>query len=203
MWIEPADSDRYVGQQPVFLPYFYYQAAKAVYPGTQRFGSWYSTPKAGECKGGSALGKDGCTWRMMPRARVVWGADLLSRGWNATYVHHWPLHEFGYNTTAQCLHNAPIMNESYAAMDGWVDADSACASAAVDGAPLKADDATAPPPAASVTLDDAPCAAQVACNTSQWAAWHCSECREGAAGPTDCLGACTSGFMFKEEFGAW
>ena len=51
--------------------------------------------------------------------------------------------------------------------------------------------------------DDGPCAAQVACNKSQWAAWHCSECRQGAAGPTDCLGACTSGFMFKEEFGAW
>lgn len=129
MWTEPAGSDRFIGQQPVFLPYFYYQAPKPTYPGTRRFGSWYSTPKMGECKGGSTLGTNGCTWRLLPRARVVWGAELLARGWNATYVRHWPLHEFGYNTTDQCLHNAPIFRESYAAMDGWVDAESACAMA--------------------------------------------------------------------------
>eukprot|EP00937_MAST-01D_sp_MAST-1D-sp2_P006342 g6342.t1 len=126
-WTEPTDAARFVGMQQVFLPYFYYQAPRDSYPGTQRFGTWYSTPKAGECTAGRALGEGGCTWRVRPRARVVWGRELLHRGWNATYVSHWPLHRVGVNTSAQCLHNAPVLQASFASMDGWVEADSACA----------------------------------------------------------------------------
>jgi len=126
-WTQPADSGRFVGMQQVALPYFFYQAPRDAYPGTQRFGSWYSTPKGGECTGGRALGEGNCTWRALPRARVVWGRDLLERGWNDTYVAHWPLHTLGVNTTAQCLHNAPVLQASFASMDGWVDADSSCA----------------------------------------------------------------------------
>ena len=41
---------------------------------------WYSTPRAGECSEGVALGTGGCTWRRRPLAWVLWLRDLLARG---------------------------------------------------------------------------------------------------------------------------
>ena len=46
-----------------------------------------------------------------------------------------------------------------------------------------------------------PCAAKRNCTAKQAHDWHCSVCRVGAAGPTDCLGGCERGFMFHREFG--
>ena len=34
-------------------------------------GWWYSTPSAGECAAGAALGTDGCTWRTVSQPKTV------------------------------------------------------------------------------------------------------------------------------------
>lgn len=45
------------------------------------------------------------------------------------------------------------------------------------------------------------CAAKTACTAKQSRDWHCTACRVGAAGPSDCMGGCGAGFTFREEFG--
>ena len=130
-WTVHHDSSRYVGRQAVFLPYFYYQKPLDTYQGNRPFGFWYSTPKAGRCTEEQQLGEAGCTWKAMPRARTLWGSDLLSIGWNATFTRHWPLHNVsGMNTTGQGLHNLPILRQAFATLSGTVAAgDAACEAA--------------------------------------------------------------------------
>jgi hypothetical protein len=134
-WTLPNASITIVGAQSVWLPYFYYQrprppvrgeAAASAYPGVRPFGEWYSLPRAGECAEGKPLGHSGCTWRRLPRARIVWGSELLKLGWNATYIPHWPLHDVGHNTTDQCLQNEPVLHEAFAALTAHVGAAAPC-----------------------------------------------------------------------------
>jgi hypothetical protein len=37
------------------------------------------------CKEGESLGTNGCTWRRLPTARMIYGRDLLASGWNRNY----------------------------------------------------------------------------------------------------------------------
>ena len=46
----------------------------------------YHFPRGGECAEGVRLGTGGCTWRRLPSARMLYGADLLAVGWNRTFV---------------------------------------------------------------------------------------------------------------------
>lgn len=125
-WTLPSDSTQFVGRQQLWLPYFYYQRPRDTYPDTIPFGLWYSTPKAGECREDQELGNGGCTWKRHARARVIWGEQLLQLGWNATYVKHWPLHEYGHNNTEQCLQNAPLFNAAFSQLSRLVAASPAC-----------------------------------------------------------------------------
>ena len=43
------------------------------------FGWWYSTPSAGECAVGEAVGAN-CTWRALPEARILYLSDLMEGG---------------------------------------------------------------------------------------------------------------------------
>ena len=47
-------------------------------------GDFLSFPKAGACAEGEALGDGGCVWKRLPRARVLYGADLLAAGYNTS-----------------------------------------------------------------------------------------------------------------------
>jgi len=115
-WSTPNRSDYYVGAMPTWLPYFYYQTPAAAYPGAVRFGANYATPRKGECLQDATVGDGGCTWLRAPAARVVWGADLLQRGWNRTAVQHWPLHRYGPNTSRQILTNLPVFKAAFAGL---------------------------------------------------------------------------------------
>lgn len=129
-WTVHLESSRFVGRQPVYLPYFFYQQPLPAYPGTAPFGFWYSTPKAGQCSEEQRLGDQGCTWKRHPRARTLWGSDLLRLGWNATFTRHWPLHNVSsMNTTGQGLHNLPLLRDAFASLSHAVaEPDPACAS---------------------------------------------------------------------------
>eukprot|EP00038_Savillea_parva_P028707 m.66612 g.66612 ORF g.66612 m.66612 type:complete len:300 (+) comp8371_c0_seq2:191-1090(+) len=107
-WSTPNASDYYVGAMPTWLPYFYFQTPAETYPGAVRFGINYATPKKGECSQDAPVGQGGCTWRRDAAATVIWGNDLLNRGWNRTAVNHWPLRMHGPNTTQQILSNLPV-----------------------------------------------------------------------------------------------
>jgi hypothetical protein len=115
-WTVSHASELFVGSERVYLPYFYYQEQlqSHEYAGIRSFGAWFSTPSKGRCGEDQALGTDGCTWKRSPRARVVYGDELLARGWNATHVNHWPLHKVAHNNTRQCLTNLPIMVAAFA-----------------------------------------------------------------------------------------
>jgi hypothetical protein len=119
-WAVPAAARRFVGAMPVYAPYFYYQYPLSEYPRSTLFGRNYATPKPGACAEGEPIGggATGCTWRRAPTARIVWGSELLRRGWNNTAVDHWPLHRYGPNQSAQLAHNLPIFAGAFDALQG-------------------------------------------------------------------------------------
>jgi hypothetical protein len=41
-------------------------------------------------------------------------------GWNATDFEHWPLHEYGPNTTAQVLQNLPVFKAAVRELDAHI-----------------------------------------------------------------------------------
>ena len=51
-------------------------------------GSFLSFPKLGACSETQALGHAGCKWKRLPRSRMLYGADLLSAGYNTSQVFH-------------------------------------------------------------------------------------------------------------------
>lgn len=55
--------------------------------------------------------------------------------------------------------------------------------------------------AAATPAPPPPCAPKQACTAKQSHDWHCSVCKEGATGPTDCMGSCVAGYSFRKEFG--
>ena len=77
----------HVGRAPVYLPYVAYNVVPAnAYPGQKESGFNYHFPKAGRCPEGVDIGTDGCTWRRLPRARLLYGQDLLDSGWDNHFV---------------------------------------------------------------------------------------------------------------------
>jgi hypothetical protein len=104
---------RLEGAMPAWLPYFYYQLPRDSYPDATRIGDNWSTPKNGSCAEGMNVGDNRCTWRRQPFAKVIFGQQLLDKGWNNTVVQHWPLHEFGPNTTQQYETNQPVFDVNH------------------------------------------------------------------------------------------
>ncbi|EGD75730.1 hypothetical protein PTSG_07846 [Salpingoeca rosetta] len=77
-------SARYVGISPVLLPYGFWldKAPPSSYPVSVNCGDNFSTPRMGSCGLTQSLGENGCTWRMLPRVRMLFGPDLMHAGWN-------------------------------------------------------------------------------------------------------------------------
>lgn len=119
-WEISAKSARFVGRMPTWIPYFYFQTPRGTYPGARQNGDNWSTPKNGSCPDGAALGDGGCSWRRLPAAAVIAGAELLALGWNATAVSHWPLREYGPNTTEQYATNLPVFKAAWARLGALV-----------------------------------------------------------------------------------
>ena len=77
----------HVGRAPVYLPYVGNELKPTRhYPASILGGYNYHFPRGGECAEGAGLGTDGCTWRRLPAARLLYGCDLLVSGWNRTFV---------------------------------------------------------------------------------------------------------------------
>ena len=55
-------------------------AGKALTPYPPGIGAWYSTPAQGECLDGASLGEGGCTFKVLPRATIGYGAQFVARG---------------------------------------------------------------------------------------------------------------------------
>ena len=83
-WNISNTSALYIGAATVWEPYFYYQLPKNEYPGTHIAGLWYSTPSGGACSEEASVGDNGCTWKRHARAEAIFGAQLMSAGWNNT-----------------------------------------------------------------------------------------------------------------------
>ena len=84
-------------------------------------GADFSTPKAGECKPGQALGdplKGGCTWRASPVVDVIYGAvDLRPHSWQFAPGEgsHYP--RFPDNTTVITLANIEVFKQAWVRHD--------------------------------------------------------------------------------------
>ena len=77
---------KYVGRAPVYLPYVAYKLIPANSYIQKASGFNYHFPKDGMCPEGVAVGTNGCTWRRLPRARMLYGQDLLDHGWDTSFV---------------------------------------------------------------------------------------------------------------------
>ena len=67
------------------------------------------------------LGDDGCTWKRLPGSRMLYGADLLAAGWNASLQDS----GFGSDTTIEEeLHetykNVAAFGVALERLDDWV-----------------------------------------------------------------------------------
>lgn len=77
--------------------------------------------RAGACNETSVLGERGCTWKRLPAARVLFGADLLAAGWNASLQDS----GFGSGVTVQeelraTYKNVAAFNDAVTSLDEWV-----------------------------------------------------------------------------------
>jgi len=79
-------STSYVGRAPVYMPYVGVKMEPAETYTNIASGHNYHFPKGGACAEGAALGENGCTWRRLPAARMLYGADLLAAGWDRAFV---------------------------------------------------------------------------------------------------------------------
>ena len=90
-------SNLYPGRAPVILPYLWYVRQDAdyashpfeKYPVSVPSGWNYAWPRNGSCAESQPLGSS-CKWKRTPTARVFWGADLQSAGWNFSFVQDTP-----------------------------------------------------------------------------------------------------------------
>jgi len=83
---EEAPMANYVGRSKVFLPYYRYKDPMEEYPISILAGDNLSFPRKRGCKEDQTLGDGGCTWKRTPFSRMLYGQDLLAKGWNATPV---------------------------------------------------------------------------------------------------------------------
>ena len=54
-----------------------------------RHGADHSFPKQSACGFAQELGDGGCTWKAELGVRMIYGGDLLARGWNVSRVSLW------------------------------------------------------------------------------------------------------------------
>jgi len=83
---DEAPMANYVGRSKVFMPYYRYPDPLDTYPLSVLVGDNLSFPRKRACDESQALGEGGCTWKRTSRARMLYGADLLAKGWNTTTV---------------------------------------------------------------------------------------------------------------------
>ena len=102
-------SARFVGKSAVYLPYTFYTTPRESWPATDNssVGDNFSTPKNGSCAEGAKLGDAGCTWKRLPRARIMYYGDLLEAGWDASLPHDTP------ESSSGSLHNIASMKDSW------------------------------------------------------------------------------------------
>eukprot|EP00931_Biecheleriopsis_adriatica_P017522 TRINITY_DN12546_c0_g1_i2.p1 TRINITY_DN12546_c0_g1~~TRINITY_DN12546_c0_g1_i2.p1 ORF type:complete len:400 (-),score=43.34 TRINITY_DN12546_c0_g1_i2:190-1389(-) len=78
---------RHVGRMPVWLPYVGVKMNPWIEGNVQvQSGYNYHFPVGGACQEGEEIGAGACTWRRLPLARMLYGADLLDHGWDLQFV---------------------------------------------------------------------------------------------------------------------
>eukprot|EP01065_Artemidia_motanka_P044843 TRINITY_DN6446_c0_g1_i1.p1 TRINITY_DN6446_c0_g1~~TRINITY_DN6446_c0_g1_i1.p1 ORF type:complete len:389 (+),score=24.83 TRINITY_DN6446_c0_g1_i1:110-1276(+) len=121
-YVVPARSGTHIGRAPVMKPFFYYQRPRESYPVTGVIGENFALPRGGECVNGEEIGTGGCTWRRLPRARVLWGDRLLRHGWNNTEQRFWPLREHGPNITSRIEQNSVAFDSAWRSVSALMQA---------------------------------------------------------------------------------
>jgi len=111
-------SRSHVGRAPVWLPYVGVEMAPWV-PGAVQFPSGYNYhfPREGACGEGESVGTNGCTWRRLPRARMVYGDDLILHGWDTAFVP-----DTAENQT-HTRRNAEVFKTAFEGLDAFVQPD--------------------------------------------------------------------------------
>ena len=74
----------------------------------------YHFPRGGACADGQPLGTNGCTWRMLPLARMLYGEDLINAGWDRKFVPDTP------TNVSHTLANVGAFSRAAAALDRLV-----------------------------------------------------------------------------------
>jgi hypothetical protein len=84
-----ADSRRYVGNNPIPLPWLWGPADSGGSSEPDKpFGHWFSTPRESECLVGTPFGTvpPRCTWQQKPQAWVMFTKDLIALGYDGNTV---------------------------------------------------------------------------------------------------------------------
>ena len=114
-------SQRYVGMQPVIYPWFkdsrYVspddEQATAEKPELKEWGRWFHFPRGGRCNETQRVGDGaggGCTWRRLPRARVIKIQDVFDAGINRTLPPPERPNDVDY---AQPVQNSPLLQAAF------------------------------------------------------------------------------------------
>ena len=75
-----------IGRAPVYLPYVGVKMEPRHNYTSIPSGHNYHFPRDGACHEGEPLGTNGCTWRRISAARMLYGEDLLAAGWDRAFV---------------------------------------------------------------------------------------------------------------------
>ena len=118
--LDDSPTANFVGRAPVYLPYGPPPGpwiAPPSYPVSKRCGNNFSLLKRRSCAEGKPLGTGGCTWRRMPLARIMYGAELTAAGWREAEPHG---HRNNTNATDATLANAVVLEKMFAG-DEWME----------------------------------------------------------------------------------
>ena len=118
--LDDSPTANFVGRAPVYLPYGPPPGpwiAPPSYPVSKRCGNNFSLLKRRSCAEGKPLGTGGCTWRRMPLARIMYGAELTAAGWREAEPHG---HRNSTNATDATLANAAVLEKVFAG-DEWME----------------------------------------------------------------------------------
>eukprot|EP00466_Bigelowiella_natans_P006571 jgi/Bigna1/88157/estExt_fgenesh1_pg.C_280189 len=83
-----SDSVTHIGRSPVYLPYVGVELGPCDPPECVSIPSGfnYHFPASTACDEDALLGSEGCTWKRTPTVRMIYGSDLISAGWNRSFV---------------------------------------------------------------------------------------------------------------------
>lgn len=107
----------YVGRSKVYLPYYYYDKPQTSYNLSVAAGDNLSFPRGGLCNATMALGEGGCTWKILPSSRMLYGADLLAAGWDTSPV---PNRGDVKEELAHTYRNVAVFNRAADATDKFI-----------------------------------------------------------------------------------